>query len=170
MPQHSYPHRAEPADDPDDVASYPAAARPLLTVDQVAERLGTPTRFVRRLIAQRRIGFCRVGRYVRIGYTYDFSAYKDVFKNWEFTIGDFELLPLTRSDFVYADPPYTKRQYAAYYHLLETIAMGDQPKITGSTGLRAWEDKASDYCYRRRAPDALSELVSNLKCDHFFLS
>jgi len=38
----------------------------LLTVDQVAERLGTPTRFVRRLIAERRIGFCRIGRYVRI--------------------------------------------------------------------------------------------------------
>lgn len=38
----------------------------LLNVDQVAERLGTPTRFVRRLIAERRIGFCRIGRYVRI--------------------------------------------------------------------------------------------------------
>jgi adenine-specific DNA-methyltransferase len=71
---------------------------------------------------------------------------------------------------VYADPPYTKRQYAAYYHLLETIAMGDEPEITGSTGLRPWENKASDYCYRRRAPDALSGLISNLKCDHFFLS
>ncbi len=39
---------------------------PLLTVEQAAERLGTPTRFVRRLIAQRRIRFCRIGRYVRI--------------------------------------------------------------------------------------------------------
>jgi|GEM_PF-7001423 len=38
----------------------------LLSVDQVAERLGTPTRFVRRLVAQRRIGFCRIGRYIRI--------------------------------------------------------------------------------------------------------
>lgn len=38
----------------------------LLSVEQVAERLGTPTRFVRRLIAQRRIRFCRVGRYVRV--------------------------------------------------------------------------------------------------------
>lgn len=38
----------------------------LLNVNQVAERLGTPTRFVRRLIAERRIGFYRIGRYVRI--------------------------------------------------------------------------------------------------------
>jgi excisionase family DNA binding protein len=44
----------------------PSAVGALLSVDQVAERLGTPTRFVRRLIAQRRIGFCRIGRYIRI--------------------------------------------------------------------------------------------------------
>ena len=43
-----------------------AEQEPLLSVEQVAERLGTPTRFVRRLIAQRRIRFCRVGRYVRV--------------------------------------------------------------------------------------------------------
>lgn len=46
--------------------SQPAAVTPLLTVEQVAERLGTPTPFVRRLITQRRIGFCRISRYVRI--------------------------------------------------------------------------------------------------------
>ena len=38
----------------------------LLTVDQVAERLGTSVRFPRRLIAERRITFVRVGRHVRI--------------------------------------------------------------------------------------------------------
>ncbi len=38
----------------------------LLTVEQAAERLGTKPRFVRRLIAERRIEFHRVGRHVRI--------------------------------------------------------------------------------------------------------
>ncbi|MBI1375991.1 MAG: helix-turn-helix domain-containing protein [Frankiales bacterium] len=38
----------------------------LLDVDQAAERLGTPVRFVRRLIAERRIRFYKIGRYVRI--------------------------------------------------------------------------------------------------------
>lgn len=71
---------------------------------------------------------------------------------------------------IYADPPYTKRQYAAYYHLLETIALADEPELTGSTGLRPWEEKASDYCYRKRAPHALEDLVSKLNCKHFFLS
>jgi adenine-specific DNA-methyltransferase len=71
---------------------------------------------------------------------------------------------------VYADPPYTKRQYAAYYHILETIAVGDEPELEGSTGLRPWQDKSSDYCYRKKAPDALGDLVSKLQCSHFFLS
>jgi excisionase family DNA binding protein len=38
----------------------------LLTVGEVAELLGTSERFPRRLIAERRIRFVRVGRHVRI--------------------------------------------------------------------------------------------------------
>lgn len=39
---------------------------PLLTVAQVAERWGTSQRYPRRLIAERRIRFERIGRHVRI--------------------------------------------------------------------------------------------------------
>ena len=38
----------------------------LLSVEQAAERLGTSERFVRRLIAERRITFIKLGRHVRI--------------------------------------------------------------------------------------------------------
>jgi excisionase family DNA binding protein len=38
----------------------------LLTVAEVAELLGTTERFPRRLVAERRIRFVRVGRHVRI--------------------------------------------------------------------------------------------------------
>jgi excisionase family DNA binding protein len=38
----------------------------LYTVDEAAERMNTTTRFVRRLIAERRIAFVRLGRHVRI--------------------------------------------------------------------------------------------------------
>ena len=38
----------------------------LLTVEEVAERLGTTVRFPRRLIAERRITYVKLGRYVRI--------------------------------------------------------------------------------------------------------
>lgn len=49
----------------------------LLTVGQVAERLGTSERFPRRLIAERRIRFVHVGRHVRIPETalQDFIAH-----------------------------------------------------------------------------------------------
>jgi excisionase family DNA binding protein len=38
----------------------------LLTLPEAAERLGTSVRFLRRLIAERRIAFVKVGRHVRI--------------------------------------------------------------------------------------------------------
>jgi len=38
----------------------------LLTVGEAAERLGTSVRFPRRLIAERRIRYVKVGRHVRI--------------------------------------------------------------------------------------------------------
>jgi len=38
----------------------------LLTVDEAAERLGTSARFIRRLIAERRIAYTKLGRHVRI--------------------------------------------------------------------------------------------------------
>ncbi|QFY05341.1 helix-turn-helix domain-containing protein [Nonomuraea phyllanthi] len=38
----------------------------LLTVDEAADALNTSVRFVRRLIAERRIEFVKVGRHVRI--------------------------------------------------------------------------------------------------------
>ncbi|NHZ91402.1 hypothetical protein F2P45_20675 [Massilia sp. CCM 8733] len=71
---------------------------------------------------------------------------------------------------IYADPPYTKRQYAAYYHVLETIVRNDKPALIGSTGLRNWETHASDFCYKRRAIGALNAMLGVMECEHFFLS
>jgi excisionase family DNA binding protein len=38
----------------------------LLTMEKAADRLGTSVRFVRRLVAERRIAYVEVGRHVRI--------------------------------------------------------------------------------------------------------
>lgn len=46
------------------------------------------------------------GRYKNINYTTDFSAYKSVFAQWNFTCGDFEDIPVSGDDLIYADPPY----------------------------------------------------------------
>lgn len=44
----------------------PARDAELLDVAGAAAHLGTPVRFIRRLIAERRIPFYKLGRYVRI--------------------------------------------------------------------------------------------------------
>ena len=45
--------------------SRPRAVERLLTIQEVADRLNVEVRFVRRLVAERRIVFHKVGRYVR---------------------------------------------------------------------------------------------------------
>jgi adenine-specific DNA-methyltransferase len=71
---------------------------------------------------------------------------------------------------LYLDPPYTWRHYGAYYHILETIARWDKPKVVGMSGIRPWEDSKSRYCYREDAADALAELIGKAKAEHIFLS
>ena len=49
------------------ISTDPEAARstPLLTINEVATRLGVTPRFVRRLVAERRIVFHRIGKFIR---------------------------------------------------------------------------------------------------------
>lgn len=82
-------------------------------------------------------------------------------------VGELQCKP---EDTVYLDPPYTKRQYAAYYHILETIALGDEPEVEGVCGIRPWREKASDFCYKGRAAKAIERLVSGLPARRIFLS
>lgn len=85
-------------------------------------------------------------------------------------VGDVAQLGVEAADLVYLDPPYTKRQYAAYYHILETIAIGDEPEVNGVTGLRPWQSKASDFCYRTRALRAILNLIRSLDARRQLLS
>lgn len=81
-----------------------------------------------------------------------------------------ELVSRVDCKLLYFDPPYTWRHYGAYYHILETIAKWDRPKVTGMSGIRPWEESKSRYCYRDEAADALSELIQKAKAEHLFLS
>lgn len=69
------------------------------------------------------------GRYSRIGYTKDFFEYRRVFEDWSFRHGDIEAVPLRKSDFVYADPPYDVEftQYAK-----DGFSWEDQKRTAGS--------------------------------------
>ena len=76
----------------------------------------------------------------------------------------------TENDIVYLDPPYTKRQYAAYYHIHESIVCGDEPNVKGISGLRPWKDKASVFCYKTKALPALIDLITQQKAKRVLLS
>jgi adenine-specific DNA-methyltransferase len=88
----------------------------------------------------------------------------------EVHVGDVTGVPSKPHDVVYYDPPYTKRQYAAYYHILETIVAGDAPTIGGVTGLRPWQHLASDFCYRVRALGAIIDLIRGCPASRVLLS
>lgn len=86
------------------------------------------------------------------------------------SVSDAERCPVDPYDLVYIDPPYTKRQYAAYYHILETVTLGDEPVVEGVSGLRPWREKASDFCYRTRALAAFVRMVENLDANRLLIS
>lgn len=81
-----------------------------------------------------------------------------------------DLASTLTTDAVYLDPPYTKRQYAGNYHVLETLAQEDEPIAAGDGGLRPWTDQASDFCYRRSAGQAFRETLKRLHVPHVFIS
>jgi site-specific DNA-methyltransferase (adenine-specific) len=65
----------------------------------------------------------------------------------------------TPHDILYLDPPYNKRQYGGYYHVLETIVRNDKPSVTGTTGLRDWKDTKSKFCNKDTAIAELQTIL-----------
>ena len=74
------------------------------------------------------------------------------------------------SDILYLDPPYNTRQYCAYYHILETISLMDNPDIHGKTGMRDYSEQKSDWCSKSKVREAFDDLLSHDKSEFVFLS
>ena len=81
-----------------------------------------------------------------------------------------DLVNKIKGDILYLDPPYNHRQYATNYHLLETVAKYDNPKIHGKTGLREYENQKSLYCSKIEAKNIFKDLILNAKTKYIFLS
>ena len=81
-----------------------------------------------------------------------------------------KLAPTIEADLCYIDPPYKKRQYAANYHILETIARGDEPEAQGKSGLRPWRDQYSDFCSKRKIRNAFEKIITKAKSNRFLVS
>ena len=72
---------------------------------------------------------------------------------------------------VYADPPYTRDHYSRFYHVLETLALGDDPGISTmrlkdgthpSRGLYRLDRHQSPFSIVSEAPRAFAELFDDV--------
>ena len=71
-------------------------------------------------------------------------------------------------DIAFIDPPYNSRQYARFYHLLETLSKNNKPKLYG-VAKKPTPENVSLYC-KSEAKEAFSDLVVNLvKCAKILL-
>lgn len=81
-----------------------------------------------------------------------------------------ELIKKVGGDVLYIDPPYNNRQYCSNYHVLETIAKYDTPKLRGVTGLRDETYQKSKYCSKRTVIDIFEDLIKNADFKYIILS
>lgn len=81
-----------------------------------------------------------------------------------------KLIENIKTDLAYFDPPYNQRQYLPNYHVLETIAKYDSPKIKGVTGLRDYSEQKSDYCRKNLVLNAFEDLIKKTNSRYIILS
>lgn len=72
-------------------------------------------------------------------------------------------------DLLYLDPPYNSRQYCDAYHLLENVALWNQPKVYGVAKKMDRTAMKSNYC-KTNANEALEDLVTHANCRYILLS
>lgn len=72
----------------------------------------------------------------------------------------------------YADPPYTRDHYSRFYHVLETIALADDPRLgrwaptpedTTPRGMYRRERHQSPFCIKSLAPAAFDRLFGGVR-------
>lgn len=73
---------------------------------------------------------------------------------------------------VYADPPYTRDHYSRYYHVLETLCLRDNPRISIvrvngqdciSRGIYRVNRHQSPFCIHSKAPTAFAALFAGVR-------
>lgn len=83
-------------------------------------------------------------------------------KNKTFCMPANDFAQKVHGDIAYLDPPYNARQYASNYHVLETMALYDNPVLYGKTGTREYTNQKSDFCSKVKVGKAFDELIKNL--------
>lgn len=81
-----------------------------------------------------------------------------------------ELIRKIKGDILYIDPPYNGRQYAPNFHVLETLACWDNPKVNGKTGLRPYDSQKSLYSQKSKCNEAFADLIENADTKYILMS
>lgn len=90
--------------------------------------------------------------------------------NKAYNLDSNQLVKDIKADITYIDTPYNNRQYASNYHVLENIARNNKPELKGKTSIFDWKPLRSDYSMKRRALNAMEDLIKNLNSHHVVLS
>lgn len=93
-----------------------------------------------------------------------------------------EKLSTQKIDIAYLDPPYNQHPYGSNYHILNTIALWDKPKInkhilingkkTNKSAIRTdWRtERRSAYNYKDEAINAIEKLIKTINANYILLS
>lgn len=133
----------------------------ILAVNDVANIAGTYGHYLSKLSAHRT-------DLNLIPYSFEKDAYKK--KHSVYRAYAEEIASSLSGDICYIDPPYIKRQYAANYHVLETIAREDYPEAVGASGLRPWRDQYSDFCTKTKGLEAFAKIITSINCPIILIS
>lgn len=94
----------------------------------------------------------------------------DPVANNEVYLGDANaLLKEASGDILYLDPPYTATQYSNAYHLLNTLAKNEQPKVYGITG-RPEGRNISGWSSKRNVETEFRTLIESANFEYLVMS
>lgn len=105
-------------------------------------------------------------KYIKV----EMEKYDSLFENEVYNEKIEELINDISGDILYLDPPYTKNQYSVQYHLLETIALYDNPEIRGVTGARDTSNLTSDFSKNGNVQVAFEKIIARANFKHIILS
>ena len=81
-----------------------------------------------------------------------------------------EVIDRVQCDVLYLDPPYTQNQYGTQYHLLETLVLDDDPKISPVTGSRSTSPYRSDWSKDYKAHILFDRVIAKTQARHIVVS
>lgn len=73
-------------------------------------------------------------------------------------------------DILYLDPPYTQNQYGTQYHLLETLLLNDNPRISNITGSRPTSPMRSDWSKDFKSHILFDKILAKTKAKYIVFS